>query len=374
MLNQRELECGWIDSRNHATNKNLIYAKNANSILASGKSVVFLKNRPHISSETIHHSVAKEKSRVFQTGGTSGKPSTVFHDDDSITSAIRNLQKKIGYDPISTFCCLPLYHVGGWMQIERAKYTKGTVLFSNYKEIVTSDLRSVLANRWISLVPTQLHYLLGFEQALKNLRSCNGVFTGGAKLTDKIQVQLRKHDIPIFPCYGMSETAGMITLLDSNQFLSGVDGVGHALPSVKIKLVENQVFVNTDSQCYQKNDITTHEEWYNTNDLASFDPYFGYTITGRIDRLINTGGIKVNPEPIEKVILEHPDVSQCLVVGQKDEHWVEKIVVYLVLSSSKLPLVQRHVKAILQDHETPKEWHCVQDLPLTDMGKVMKLN
>ena len=62
------------------------------------------------------------------------------------------------------------------------------------------------------------------------------------------------------------------------------------------------------------------------------------------------------------------------VVGQKDEHWVEKIVVYLVLSSSKLPLVQRHVKAILQDHETPKEWHCVQDLPLTDMGKVMKLN
>ena len=57
--------------------------------------------------------------------------------------------------------------------------------------------------------------------------------------------------------------------------------------------------------------------------------------------MINTGGIKVNPESIEKVILEHPDVSQCLVVGQKDEHWVEKIVAYLVLSNGKLPLVIR---------------------------------
>jgi O-succinylbenzoic acid--CoA ligase len=369
-----EFEFSWIDPRNNASNKNLKYAINACSILANGQSVKFLKNRPQNISKTILQAELKEQTRVFETGGTSGKPSTVFHNDDSITSAIRNLQEKLGSEPISSLCCLPLNHVGGWMQIERAKYTKGTVLFADYKEIICSDLTSVLTNSWISLVPTQLHYLLGFEQAMKNLRASNGVFTGGAKLTEEIQVQLRKYDIPIFPCYGMSETAGMITLLDSNQFLDGVDGVGHALPSVKMKLVENQVFIRTGSLCYQKNETTTQEEWYKTNDLATYDSNFGYTITGRIDRLINTGGIKVNPESIENVILEHPDVSQCLVLGQKDEHWVEKIVAYLVLSNGDLSLVQKQLKASLQDYETPKEWHCVQDLPLTDMGKIRKPN
>ena len=372
--NRTELGFSWIDPGNNASNKNLKYAINAYSILANGQSVKFLKNRPQIIPKTIYQAELKEQSRVFQTGGTSGKPSMVFHNGHSITSAIRNLQEKLGSEPISSFCCLPLNHVGGWMQIERAKYTKGTVLFSDYKVIICSDLTSVLSNRWISLVPTQLHYLLGFEQAMKNLRSSKGVFTGGAKLTDKIQVQLRKHDIPIFPCYGMSETAGMITLLDSNQFLGGVYGVGHALPSVKMKLVENQVFVSTDSLCYQKNETTMQDVWYKTNDLATYDSNFGYTITGRIDRLINTGGIKVNPESIEKVILEHPNVSQCLVVGQKDEHWVEKIVAYLVLSKGDLSLVQNQLKASLPDHEIPKEWHCVHDLPLTDMGKIRKPN
>ena len=374
MRNQSKLEFNWIDSRNNASDKNLIYAKKAYSMLVNGHSVRFSKKGPQIISKTHHPRGVNEQSRIFQTGGTSGKPSSVFHNNNTITSAIRNLQNKIGSEPISSFCCLPLNHVSGWMQIERAKYSEGTILFSNYKEIPLSDLTSVLANRWISLVPTQLHYLLGFEQALKNLRSCKGVFTGGAKLTDKIQVQLRKHDIPIFPCYGMSETAGMITLLDSNQFLGGVGGVGHALPSVKMKLIENQVFISTDSLCYQKNESSIQEEWYKTDDLATYDSNFGYTITGRIDRLINTGGIKVNPESIEKVILEHPNVSQCLVVGQKDEHWVEKIVAYLVLSKGDLSLVQNQLKASLPDHEIPKEWHCVHDLPLTDMGKIRKPN
>ena len=147
MRNQSELEFNWIDSRNNVSDKNLIYAKKAHSMLLNGQSVGFSKNGPQIISKAHHPRGLNEQTRIFQTGGTSGKPSSIFHNDKSITSAIQNLQKKIGTEPISSFCCLPLNHVGGWMQIERAKYSEGTVLFSNYKEISLSDLTSVLANR-----------------------------------------------------------------------------------------------------------------------------------------------------------------------------------------------------------------------------------
>ena len=100
MRNQSKLEFNWIDSRNNVSDKNLIYAKKAYSMLVNGHSVRFSKKGPQIISKTHHPRGINEQSRIFQTGGTSGKPSSIFHNNNTITSAIRNLQNKIGSEPI----------------------------------------------------------------------------------------------------------------------------------------------------------------------------------------------------------------------------------------------------------------------------------
>ena len=115
------------------------------------------------------------------------------------------------------------------MQVERALRTGGSVLFGDYKDLTEVDMVEILKQRWISLVPTQLHVLLNSSLGLKNLRSSIGIFVGGAELPHAIEMKAREADIPLWPCYGMTETAGMITALDSDSFLDHGTGVGNCL-------------------------------------------------------------------------------------------------------------------------------------------------
>lgn len=372
MTNEKYDNFSWVDPLNDASNINLKYAQKVFSVLSSKESVELSAKCPQPVLNKDAHRTLNRGSRVFKSGGTSGVSSQVFHDEASIRNAVSGLQQRIGFEPISSLCCLPLTHVGGWMQIERAKYTKGSVLFANYKQLSKLDFSSCLHNRWISLVPTQLHFLLQTKQGRINLRCAKGIFTGGSKITDKDRDELRTNEIPVFPCYGMSETAGMITLLDSSEFLNGINGVGECLPSAQIKLDGKQVTVKTKNLCYRRNStFLTASHWFKTNDEALYIKGAGYQITGRTDRTINTGGEKVIPQEIEDVILSHPDVLQCLVVGQSDDYWVERIVCYLVLRNDSLHTIKDFTRKRLLQHQVPKEWKKVCELPLSDMGKVI---
>ena len=162
----------------------------------------------------------------FDTGGSSGKASRVIHSTDTLSRAVEGLQSKIGLDPISSVCCLPLHHLGGWMQVHRAVRTPGSVFFCSYRDLGSERLSPKIEDRWLSLVPTQLFHLLKSPQALKNLRKARGIFVGGAAMSPKLSDLCRKENLPVWPTYGMSETAGMITLLSADEFLNGQEEWG----------------------------------------------------------------------------------------------------------------------------------------------------
>ena len=55
-------------------------------------------------------------------------------------------------------------------------------------------------------------------------------FSGGAACNDLLLKKARGAKLPIYICYGMTETAGMITILDKEDFANGVEGVGQNYP------------------------------------------------------------------------------------------------------------------------------------------------
>ena len=57
--------------------------------------------------------------------------------------------------------------------------------------------------------------------------------------------------------------------------------------------------------------------WYHTGDLAKSDAAGYLTITGRIKELIIRGGQNIAPAEIEEVVVRHPQVTDCAVVGIK---------------------------------------------------------
>lgn len=363
-----------LDSLNHSSNPSLHYAMNVLSMFEENVSVEFLKDKPKPLCAKIVKKIKVPQSRIFRTSGTSGVHKKVYHNKETIAFAVEALLDRIGRENYSSFCCLPLNHVGGWMQVERALRTGGTVLFGDYKDLTEVDMADILKQRWISLVPTQLHVLLNSSLALKNLRSSLGIFVGGAQLPPTIEIKAREADVPLWPCYGMTETAGMITALDSDSFLDYGSGVGSCLSHSQIKIVEGRFSIKSKSLCYRIGESKIpKDDWYETQDLGTFDDAVGYRVTGRRDRFIITGGEIVSPQVVEDRLRETSLVSNCLVVGEKDNHWGERIIAFVTLkTNAKIDDLKKIARKSLTSIEYPKAWKVVNEIPISEMGKLKK--
>lgn len=345
----------------------LQYAKKAHRLLMDGRSVTFKSSEPIASSDN-----SKLSTLGFFSGGSSGKAELVKHNELTIASAVSGLLEKLGPSPIHSLCCLPLWHVGGWMQIERAWASGGQVHFSDYQELKKENNQEVLSGKWISLVPTQLHELLKSSNAVNCLKRANGIFMGGAGMPSKLVDKARSLALPIFPCYGSSETAGMVTLLSSDAFLSLTDGVGESLShaSVRINRHNHKVEILSSSICLSRgNNEFPADAWLKTPDLGYIEANGSLVITGRSDRVINSGGEKVQPEFIENILNTIGIVEQCLVHGEPHEKWGECVVATICPASVNLVDVQKIVANKLPSHMQPKVWRLMDQLPLTDMGK-----
>jgi len=95
--------------------------------------------------------------------------------------------------------------------------------------------------------------------------------------------------------------------------------------------------------------------------------------TTRKKNMIISGGENIYPAEVERVLLEHPDVNECGVVGRPDQRWDEVPVAYVIrcpgsaVSSDDL---KAHLEMQLARFKVPREIVFVEDLPRTALGKV----
>ena len=361
----------WIHEKNSCGNKQQLYVEEIFTLLRKAQSVWLGPNLSIYQSEFLD-AKSGPPSLFFSSGGTSGNTKWVRHSEKSVSFAVCGLLESLGVEEISSWCCLPLNHVGGMMQIFRAIGSAGKVYFSSYRKLFDEIPSELMQNQWISLVPTQLNRLITSSIACKNLRQFKGIFIGGAALSEKLARQARNECIPLFPCYGMSETAGMITLLNSHSFEKGRGGVGKVLPHalMKVNSVTNRISVKAKSislNTFQEGQ--EGEGWLGTPDYGYQDSNGNWFIQGRLDRTIVTGGEKVNPHLIEKVLHEFNSVDECLVCGVEDKDWGQRIVAYLTPTNIELKELKEFAQKRLESHSIPKDWKLVNQLPLTEMGK-----
>jgi fatty-acyl-CoA synthase len=89
--------------------------------------------------------------------------------------------------------------------------------------------------------------------------------------------------------------------------------------------------------------------------------------------MIISGGENIYPAEVERVLLEHPDVAECGVIGRLDSRWDEVPVAYVILRAGHLvdaEALKAHVQAQLARFKVPREFIFVDDLPRTALGKV----
>jgi acyl-CoA synthetase (AMP-forming)/AMP-acid ligase II len=77
--------------------------------------------------------------------------------------------------------------------------------------------------------------------------------------------------------------------------------------------------------------------WYHTGDLVSLDERGAFTLRGRIDDMIRSGGESIHPEAVETILRQHECVADCAVIGLDDAKWGEIVVACISAKASISP-------------------------------------
>jgi len=120
---------------------------------------------------------------------------------------------------------------------------------------------------------------------------------------------------------------------------------------------------------------TFNGPWMKTGDLYACDATGVYTYLGRVDDMLRVGGEWVSPAEVEATLVEHGDVLEAAVVGQRDDDGITRPVAYVVpsgpggIDTGKLTDLCRQR---LAGYKRPRRYHVVDALPRTVTGKIQR--
>lgn len=118
-----------------------------------------------------------------------------------------------------------------------------------------------------------------------------------------------------------------------------------------------------------------HKGYLLSGDIGRFLPDGRLCIVDRKKDVIITGGENVYTVEVERVLLEHPAIRECAVIGVPDVTWGERVSALLVLDPALRPTVDdlaTFCKARLAAYKVPRQFHSTDTLPRNSMGKVQK--
>jgi acyl-CoA synthetase (AMP-forming)/AMP-acid ligase II len=157
-----------------------------------------------------------------------------------------------------------------------------------------------------------------------------------------------------------------------------MDDAGHLLgPGERGEIVVRGPLVMAG---YYKNPQASAEAarygWHHTGDIGYLDQDNVLFIVDRAKDMIITGGFNVYSAEVEQVLLAHPAVQDCAVIGLPDEKWGERVTAVVQLRPGQAVTgdeIRAFVKDRLGSVKAPKQVEVWPDLPRSKVGKVLKV-
>ena len=242
--------------------------------------------------------------------------------------------------------CLPVKYVAGKMMFVRA------FILGLDMDFVAPSSKPLRNNDEIydfsAMVPLQA------QNSLESLHRIKKLIVGGAKINAKLEKELLKLPIAAFETYGMTETVSHIAAKNVGE------SAFRLLPNVSIEKDERN--------CLIIHAPNISETPIVTNDLVELVGDNQFKFLGRLDNVINTGGIKLNPEQIEEKLVKLID-RRFFVAGLPDINLGEKLV--LVVEGEVFDIPAETFDG-LDKYEKPKEILFVPKFKETGNGKIIR--
>jgi len=317
------------------------------------------------------------------TSGSTGTPKRALLTAAALTASARATAEHLG-GPGQWLLALPAHHVAGLQVLLRSLEAGTTPVAMDLSDgFLPQSFLAATAQlepgrrRYTSLVPTQLLRLLDSPGGGPDaLRTFDAVLVGGAAMPPRLRARAERARVRVVATYGMSETGGGcvydgtplrgtdIAFDDEGRIHLGGTTVAHGYLG-RPDLTAQAFGVDEDGV-----------RWFRTDDVGHTDARARLRVDGRIDDLVNTGGLKVAPRLVEEAIIEHvPGVAEVVVVGSPDPEWGEAVCALVVLEPGAVRAgvtaadLRAHLRGILPDHALPRRAATAKGIPLRGPGK-----
>lgn len=280
-----------------------------------------------------------------QTSGTTGEPKKIKIDKQAMVNSALATGDFFGLEPGNTALhCLPSRFIAGKLMLVRS------IILGLEMDLV-SPKGNPLANTqkkydFAAMVPLQV------EHAMEDIEQIDKLIIGGAKVSKNLIEQLKHKSTHSFETYGMTETITHIAAkkISEEEFT--------VLPDVLIsKDIEGCLVIEAPRVSAEK---------IFTNDLIEITGENTFKWIGRKDNIINSGGIKIVPELVEKK-LDGKLPFRYFITSTADEHLGQKVVLVVENDTNT---IDTKVFEGLDTYEKPKEIWNVPQFSETENGKI----
>jgi len=290
---------------------------------------------------------------MVNTSGSTGEPKTIKLYKKHMINSARATGKHFNVETFSTaLLCLPTRYIAGKMMLVRAMVLGWRLDMVPPK---ANPLDSVFKRYdFCAMTPFQL------DNSLARLHLISKLIVGGGPFSESLKAMVKDSETKVYETYGMTETITHIAARRVN--------------SKKNKEISpfktlNKVTVSQDERgCLVIKAPKVSTDPVVTNDVVELISYKKFIWLGRVDNVINSGGIKLYPEQIENKLASVIEVP-FFIASEKDEKLGEKLI--LVLETEDTDAAQIDFSA-LDKYEVPKAIYCTAAFTRTRNGKLQR--
>ena len=341
---------------------------------------------------------------VVGTGGTTGRPKGVMLTGHNIETMSALTLMSYPFRPRPRYLALaPLTHAAGVLCFP-VMTLGGEIVIMPKPDL--AEFLALISKHEIThtfLPPTLIYMLLDHARlAETGMTSLQCLWYGAAPMSaSRLEEALTKIGPVMGQLFGQSEAPMMIsTLAPAEHFrddgsvaterltsagrptplttVAIMDDAGHLLgPGERGEIVARGPLVMAG---YYKNPLASAEAarygWHHTGDIGYLDQDNFLFIVDRAKDMIITGGFNVYSAEVEQVLLAHPAVQDCAVIGLPDEKWGERVTAVVQLRPGQA-VTEDEIRAFVKDRlgsvKAPKQVEVWPDLPRSKVGKVLKV-
>lgn len=287
-----------------------------------------------------------------KTSGSTGAPKSIqLQKTSMIQSAVATASFFKLPSKTTALCCLSIDFIAGKMMVVRA-LTQGWCL-----DIITpssTPLKKVCHTYdFAAMVPLQL------TNSLDKMHLIRKLIVGGGEVSYQLEKSINKLKTEVFATYGMTETITHIAIKP----LNGPNQTSNyqVFPNITIDIDQRNCLV-IKAPRISSNIIVT-------NDIVELISENEFNWKGRFDNVINSGGIKLHPEVLEKNISTKIN-RRFFVAGIPDKKLEKKLI--LLIEGGPYPIKYDEVFAELKKFEIPKEIFFIEKFVETETKKIQR--